>query len=53
VDTYAANPQPQAPVFSVSNLPSGTHTLKITVTGQYDPAGSTAYVLVDAFDVTN
>lgn len=53
VDTYAANAQPQAPVFSVSNLPRGTHTIKITVTGNMDPAGNSAYVLVDAFDVTN
>jgi len=53
VDNYSATTQPQAPVFSVSNLPKGTHTLKITVTGTYDPNGSTAYVVVDAFDVTN
>ena len=53
VDTYSANPQPQAAVFSVSNLPRGTHTIKITVTGNMDPAGNSAYVLVDAFDVTN
>lgn len=53
VDTYAATTQPQAPVFSVSNLMKGTHTLTITVTGTYDHNGSTAYVVVDAFDVTN
>lgn len=53
VDNYSATTQPQAPVFSVSNLPSGTHTLKITVTGTFDRNGSTAYVVVDAFDVTN
>jgi len=53
VDTYAANAQPQAPVFSVNGLPRGTHTIKITVTGNMDPAGNSAYILVDAFDVTN
>ena len=53
VDNYSATTQPQAPVFSVSNLASGTHTLKITVTGTFDRNGSTAYVVVDAFDVTN
>jgi len=53
VDSYSATTQPQAPVFSVSNLPKGTHTLKITVTGTFDRNGSTAYVVVDAFDVTN
>lgn len=51
VDNYSATTQPQAPVFSVSNLPKGTHTLKITVTGTFDRNGSTAYVVVDAFDV--
>ena len=53
VDTYAANPQPQAPAFSVSGLAPGTHTITITVTGNMDPAGNSAYILVDAFDVTN
>ena len=53
VDTYSATTQAQAPVFSVSGLSSGTHTLKITVTGTMDPAGNSAYILVDAFDVTN
>ncbi len=53
VDNYSATTQPQAPVFSVSNLPKGNHTLKITVTGTYDRNGQTAYVVVDAFDITN
>ncbi|MGE5624314.1 MAG: Ig-like domain-containing protein [Bacillota bacterium] len=53
VDNYSATTEPQAKVFSVSNLPKGTHTLKITVTGTFDRNGSTAYVVVDAFDVTD
>ena len=53
VDNYSATTEPQAKVFTVSNLPKGTHTLKITVTGTFDRNGSTAYVVVDAFDVTN
>ncbi|MGH8372269.1 MAG: Ig-like domain-containing protein [Gammaproteobacteria bacterium] len=52
VDTYSAQTQPQAVVYSVSNLPKGTHTLSIEVTGTYDPNGQTAYVAVDAFDIT-
>ena len=52
VDTNSATTKPQAPVFTVSNLPEGTHALKILVTGQYDRAGNTAYVVVDAFDIT-
>ena len=53
VDNYSATTQPQAKVFTVSNLPSGNHTLKITVTGDFDRNGQTAYIVVDAFDVTN
>lgn len=53
VDTYAPSPQVQAPVFTMSNLPLGVHILTIEVTGQYDPRGQSAYVMVDAFDVIN
>jgi len=53
IDTHAPSPQPQAPVFSVSNLAPGPHTITIEVTGNYDRAGQTAWVVVDAFDVTS
>ncbi|MGE5625135.1 MAG: beta strand repeat-containing protein [Bacillota bacterium] len=53
VDTYASSPQAQAPVFTASGLKQGPHTLTITVTGRNDPAGTAAYVVLDAFDVTN
>lgn len=53
VDTYSAVTQPQAVVYTSPALPAGTHTLSITVTGEYDRAGNTAYVVVDAFDVTD
>ena len=52
VDTYAPTPQAQVPVFTIANLTPGVHILTIEVTGQYDPRGQTAYVMVDAFDVT-
>lgn len=52
VDTYAPSPQAQVPVFTVNNLLPGPHIITIEVTGQYDPRGQTAYVMVDAFDVT-
>ena len=52
VDTYSPTPQAQVPVFTVANLAPGVHILTIEVTGQYDPRGQTAYVMVDAFDVT-
>ena len=51
VDTYSATTTPQAPVFTASGLPEGTHTLKILITGQYDRQGGSAYVVMDAFDV--
>ena len=53
VDTYSPTVQYQAPVYTAANLAPGTHTFTITVTGKYDPAGNSAYVVVDAFDVTN
>ncbi len=52
VDNYSGVTQPQAVVFSANGLPRGKHTLKITVTGDYDRAGETAYVVVDAFDIS-
>ena len=53
VDTYSPTPQAQVPVFTASDLVPGVHILTIEVTGQYDPRGQTAYVMVDAFDVTD
>ena len=51
VDTYAPTEGPQHTDFSVTGLPAGTHTLTIEVTGK-NPASTNAWVLVDAFDVT-
>ena len=51
VDNYSSATQPQAVVYSSGGLPAGNHVLTITVTGQYDRAGNSAYVVVDAFDV--
>jgi len=52
VDNYSAVTEPQAVVYSASGLSQGTHVLHITVTGQYDRLGNSAYIVVDAFDVT-
>ena len=52
-DTYSAVTEPQAVVYTSPSLQRGTHTLQIEVTGSYDRAGNSAYVVVDAFDVTN
>ena len=52
IDTYA--PQEggyQDTIFEAKGLASGGHTLTIEATGQQNPAASSAYVVVDAFDV--
>jgi hypothetical protein len=51
VDTYAASEKAQSPVYSVSGLSEGTHTLMIVVTGTRDAASVGNWVWVDAFDV--
>jgi hypothetical protein len=51
VDLYAPNDVIQATVFSASGLAAGTHTLRIDVTGEKNPASASAWVIVDAFDV--
>jgi hypothetical protein len=52
VDLYSAAEEVQVPVFTASGLVPGTHTLRIGVTGEQNPAATTPRVIVDAFDVT-
>ena len=52
VDTYSPTEQVQAVVFRATSLAATGHTLTIEVTGQQNPASSGAYVVVDAFDIT-
>ena len=51
IDTYFPTDGIQDTIFTASGLAAGTHTLTIEVTGQHNPATSTAYIVVDAFDV--
>jgi hypothetical protein len=51
VDTFAASEQAQAPVYSISGLSSGTHSLMIVATGTHDAASAGSWIWVDAFDV--
>jgi hypothetical protein len=51
VDTYAASQQAQSPVYSISGLNPGAHTLRIAVTSTHDAASAGSWVWVDAFDV--
>ncbi len=52
IDLYASADQPQVPVFTATGLAPGSHTLRILVTGERNPAATAARVVVDAFDVT-
>jgi hypothetical protein len=51
VDLYAATDQMRATVFSATGLGSGSHTLRIDVTGLRNPASANSWVAIDAFDV--
>ena len=51
VDLYSPNEVVQATVFSASGLAAGAHTLRIDVTGEKNPAATSAFVVVDGFDV--
>ncbi len=50
IDTYSSFEQVRAMVFRTADLPSGTHTLTIEVTGSKNPASTNNYIVVDAFD---
>jgi hypothetical protein len=51
VDTYQLSEQAQAAVYAINGLVSGTHTLRIEVSGTHDAASLGSWVWVDAFDV--
>jgi hypothetical protein len=53
IDTYASAEKAQSPIYTATGLPSGPHTLTITVTGQKSASSSNAWVWVDAFDVAS
>jgi len=52
IDTYSANTQAQAVVYSVSGLSNASHSLAIAVAGTNNASSSGAWVWVDAFDVS-
>jgi hypothetical protein len=51
VDTYLSPSQAGTTAYSVSGLPSGSHTLSIEVTGTRNPQSGGSWIWVDAFDV--
>ena len=52
LDTYATPKQLHVPLYSAQGLSSGSHTLAIEATGLKNAASTSAFVFVDAFDVT-
>jgi len=53
VDTYGSSTLYQQPVFKVSGLANGPHTLTINVPHTRDPNGQGSWVWIDAFDIEN
>jgi hypothetical protein len=52
IDTYSANTQAQAVLYSLSGLSNTGHTLTLVVTGTRNANSGGAWVWVDAFDVS-
>jgi len=52
LDLYSTEEQVQTPVFTATNLTSGTHTLTVESTERKNPSAVDYAVVVDAFDVT-
>jgi hypothetical protein len=55
VDCYAAPtaPHAQVPVYTMSGLGGGAHTIAVEVTGTANPSSGGGWIWLDAFDVTN
>jgi len=51
VDTYGPTEQAQVVMYTASGLAAGSHTLMIKVTGTWNSPSSSAWVVLDAFDV--
>jgi len=51
VDTYGPIEQSQVVMYTASGLAAGSHTVMIKVTGTWSSASSSAWVVLDAFDV--
>jgi hypothetical protein len=51
IDTYAPTEEAQAVMYTASGLASGSHTLMVKVTGTWSSSSTSAWIVVDAFDV--
>jgi hypothetical protein len=52
IDLFSPTEEVQLPVFQVSDLPPGTHTIAIEATGRKNPEAADYAVVLDAFDVS-
>jgi predicted secreted Zn-dependent protease len=51
IDTYRADEEAKAVVYSAKGLAAGNHTLRIRVTGEMNPLSQKPFIALDAFDV--
>ncbi len=52
LDTYSATEEIAVPVYTRNGLASGSHSLRVELTGRRNPAAANSEIAVDAFDVT-
>jgi hypothetical protein len=50
IDTYSALPEAPAPIYTLSGLAPGNHTLAVEVAGRHDLLSLGNWILVDAFE---
>lgn len=53
VDLYSSSTVYKVPIFEISNLVSGSHTIKIVATGQKSSASSGIGITLDALEITS
>jgi hypothetical protein len=53
VDTFSAATKYQVVQYTITGLSSGSHTIRIEVTGQQDSSSSAPWVWLDGFDTAN
>jgi hypothetical protein len=51
LDTYASPPEEQALLVSITGLPMGPHTLRVSVGGSHGPRAQGSRVWIDGFNV--
>ena len=51
LDTYSKTAEVQVPMFTAAGLSNTGHTLTIEATGQQNAAATSAFIILDAFDV--